>query len=97
MKDFVEIDDDSYTFNTMDNNRDRRNNDFLEKTFPKKYTTKEKNFSNRNSFFSEKYKKKENLREFGEIKDFKEQIKEKENTEDNFDLQKKFFAFHFYQ
>lgn len=93
MKDFVEIDDDSYTFNTIDNsNRDKRNNDFFEKnSFPKKFSNKDKNFSNKNSFFSEKYKKKENLREFGEIKDFKEQIKEGEKKEDNLELQKPFF------
>ena len=93
---FIEIDDGSYSFNTIDINNNKRDFDFFEKNnHPRKNLNKEKNYINKNNFFSEKYKKRENLKEFKEVKDFRDTGKEIEKNktfeEGELELQKPIF------
>ena len=93
--DFTEIDDDSYSFNTIDISNSKRDFDFYEKNnYPRKNLNKEK-YNNKNNFFNDKYKKRENLKEFKEEKDFKDIGKESEKNkvldENELELQKPIF------
>ena len=90
--DFIEIDDDSYSFNTIDINNSKRDFDFFEKSnYQKKNLNKDKNYNNKNNYFSEKYKKRENLKELKDIKDEKESEKNKGVEEGELELQKPIF------